>query len=528
MVQRSHGVTFIFQGALRTATNGLFMQLSLTPRVRQYDGTNIKTGEIRHFDLYAIPGQLKSTGFAHRQLPPNLAPNTKLSFDRLKRWLGECHARHTMCRSFQIEYMPKRLLEVTGSIERPSVRLCTNPSVGAYVTLSYCWGRDQLSKTTRERLERYGCDIPFHELSKTVQDAATVTLGNDDQDKQEEISKMHLVYRGAFFTVVVSSAALSYDGFLHPRVRYQPIKLAARTDDNVFTKVLLSPEYGGLCPQTHCSSAVGHFQETHLSTRIAAYGQREMIFCCLEDAHNDGGVDRPIATQAFSGALDPGNLRFGSLDHPYSWAHIISQYSRRSLSVESDKLPGIGALAEEYSLTKTVTDYLAGIWRPSTYVAPSWSWASVIGFIGYPWEGLLPSNIEILCILLDAGSTLSSSYQFGMVTGGFMSIRAGTRGLVWWKLDFDRIGRIPYGRAAALAAFKTTDVPSGDAQIRCEVDIPTEWPANTYIPLVGVEICTVMNMDHIKAYGLVLERIDSDSYRRVGWLTVYDVEGREY
>lgn len=109
-----------------------------------------------------------------------------------------------------------------------------------------------------------------------------------------------------------------------------------------------------------------------------------------------------------------------------------------------------------------------------------------------------------------------------------MSIRARTRGLVWWKLDADRIGSIPYGRAAALNAFQLTDVQSGDAQIRCEMDIPTEWPANTYIPLVGVEICTVRNMDGVKAFGLVLERIDDDSYRRVGWLTVYDADSCEY
>ncbi|KAI0446188.1 heterokaryon incompatibility protein-domain-containing protein [Xylaria telfairii] len=541
-------------------------------------------GEIGHFDLYAVPGMSQcnasaspssflslpgatpSTEFAHRQYPPNLAPNSQLSFDRLKGWLGECHFKHTTCRSFQIEYMPRRLLEVAGSTERTRVRLCTDPPIAPYTTLSYCWGRDQQSKTTRERLEQYRRDIPFRELSKTVQDAAKVTLGvglkylwvdalciiqDDDEDKQEEISKMHLVYRGAFFTVAASSAASSYDGFLHPRVQYRPMKLAARTDDNVFTEVLLSPEYGGFVSSDPLFLRGWTFQETHLSTRIAAYGQREMIFCCLEDVHSDGGIDKPVATQAFTGALDPGNLRFGSLGHPDSWAHIISHYSRRSLSVESDKLLGIAALAEEYSLTKAVTDYLAGIWkeqfllhclwkvapfrvkRPSTYVAPSWSWASVIGFISYPWtEKFSLSDIEILCILLDAETTLNSSYRFGMVSGGFMSIRARTRGLVWWKLDTDRIGSIPYGRATALTEFQSTDVPSGDAQIRCEVDIPTEWPANTYVPLVGVEICivrnNVRNMDGIKAFGLVLERIDADSYRRVGWLTVYDADSHDY
>ncbi|KAI0100093.1 hypothetical protein GGR51DRAFT_533800 [Nemania sp. FL0031] len=356
---------------------------------------------------------------------------------------------------------------------------------------------------------------------------------------------MHLVYRGAFFTIAASNAASSYDGFLHPRIPYRPMKLSARTDDNVFTEVLLLPEYGGFASSDPLFLRGWTFQETHLSTRIAAYGQREMLFCCLEGAHSDGGVNKPAATQAFSGALDPGNLRFGSLEHPHSWAHIISHYSRRSLSVESDKLLGIAALAEEYSLTKPVSDYFAGIWkegfllhclwkvapfrvsRPSAYVAPSWSWASVIGFIAYPWtETPSPSDMEIPCVLLDVGTTLASPYRFGMVTGGFVSIRARTRELVWWKLDTDRIGSIPYGRAAALTALQSTDTPNGDARIRCEVDIPAEWPTNTYVPLVSAEICTVGNMDRIKAFGLVLERMDGESYRRVGWLTVYHADNQ--
>lgn len=114
-------------------------------------------GEIGHFNLYAIPGMshrcntstflpsflsspgaTPSTEFAHRQHPPNLAPNSQLSFDRLKGWLGECHSKHTTCRSFQIEYMPRRLLEITGSTECTKVRLCTDPPIAPYTTLSYC------------------------------------------------------------------------------------------------------------------------------------------------------------------------------------------------------------------------------------------------------------------------------------------------------------------------------------------------------------------------------------------------------
>ncbi|KAI1129539.1 heterokaryon incompatibility protein-domain-containing protein [Nemania abortiva] len=519
-----------------------------------------------------------STELVHLQPPPNLAPNSQLSFNKLKGWLGECHSKHTACRSFQVEYMPRRLLEMTASAEAPRTRLCTDPPIAPYAALSYCWGRDQLSKTTRERLEQYRRDIPFRELPKTIRDAAKVTLAiglkylwvdalciiqDDDEDKREQISKMCSVYRGAFFTIAASIATTADDGFLHPRIQYRPTKLAARTDDNVFTEVLLSPVYRRL-------DVVGSplylrgwtFQETQLSTRIAAYGEREMTLCCLEDAHIDGGTGRHVVGPTYRGVLDPGNLTFRSSGHPHSWARIIETYSGRSLSVESDKLPAIAALAEEYSLTKAVTDYFAGIWRegfllyclwyvplppmqrpPSTYVAPSWSWASMVEPISYRWTDIISlTDIEISCVLLDMGTTLASSHRFGIVTGGFMSIRARTRELALFGFDPDRTFGHPSLQAAALTAFHSTDAPNEDVRIECYMDIPTDWAAKTHVPLVGVEICTVGNGKDLvdveictdryetetKAFGLVLEQIDADSYRRVGLLIVLDVDNRDY
>lgn len=510
-------------------------------------------------------GQARRNSLVHQGLPPNLAPNSPLSFNRLRGWLNECQEDHPKCRAFRTEYMPKRVLEVKEGPEHPAVRLCTNPPLASYATLSYCWGGDQHSKTTTARLGQYENEIHFDELPKTIQDAVTVTLGiglrylwvdaicivqDDADDKQEQISQMHLVYRGAYFTIAAANTPTSYGGFLEPRVRYRPTRVPARMDDNVFTDVLLSPEYSGLVTSDHLFLRGWTFQETHLSTRIAVYGPRETVFCCLEGLRNDGGSSTQTSTRtsAFSGAIDPGNQVFGSLRHPGGWLSIIEQYSRRNLTDETDKLPGIAALAEEYSQTKPVTDYFAGMWRedfllqclwtvspfrarrPAVYTAPSWSWASVIGAIGNPRITLANiGSLEAKCILLDVQTTLASSHRFGTVTAGHMKVRARVRGLAWWKLDTDRLGGIRYGRAVPLTAFQSSDSPAEDPQIRCNVDIPEEWPTNEFIPMVGMEICTAKeNTDRIRAFGLLLGRIDAHTYRRVGWLTVYDIEGCDY
>lgn len=87
------------------------------------------------------------------------------------------------------------------------------------------------------------------------------------------------------------------------------------------------------------------------------------------------------------------------------------------------------------------TDYLAGLWRddfiyglgwarphssptetrPQHYCGPSWSWASVHGFVGYEsWRG----NRGQLARFVDAGVDLfSQQHPFGMVTSGWALLR---------------------------------------------------------------------------------------------------------
>lgn len=189
-------------------------------------------------------------------------------------------------------------------------------------------------------MTQYEDEILFNTLPKTIQDAVKVTLGvglrylwvdaicivqDDTEDKLDQISKMHLVYGGAFFTIAAANAPTSYDGFLQPREQYRPTRLAARADDNVFTYVLLSSGYSGFRSSDHLFLRGWTFQETHLSSRIALYGPREMVLCCLEEVQSDGGMDiqSSAATAAFSGAVDPGNRAFGSLNHPSGWVNII-------------------------------------------------------------------------------------------------------------------------------------------------------------------------------------------------------------
>lgn len=85
-----------------------------------------------------------------------------------------------------------------------------------------------------------------------------------------------------------------------------------------------------------------------------------------------------------------------SLQSGLALHHLVQEYFRRNMSLPSDKLPAIAALAQDYA-ERRKTEYCAGLWkgsmsldllwivqsvglidrRPSTYAAPSWSWAVV-------------------------------------------------------------------------------------------------------------------------------------------------------
>lgn len=86
----------------------------------------------------------------------------------------------------------------------------------------------------------------------------------------------------------------------------------------------------------------------------------------------------------------------------YAWYSIAGNYSSRTLAKPTDKLVALSGLASllANSIPGGSDDYLAGIWRNhlaegllwhteepcarySTYVAPSWSWASMDGKISY-------------------------------------------------------------------------------------------------------------------------------------------------
>ncbi|RFN53973.1 heterokaryon incompatibility protein [Fusarium flagelliforme] len=182
-------------------------------------------------------------------------------------------------------------------------------------------------------------------------------------------------------------------------------------------------------------------QERYLSPRTLHFASTQMYFECRSDfspqdrhLEQDTGMDFKIHKRATAKDNNPAD----------SWKDIVRRYTQRYLTVESDKLPAIGGLAERVFLERGLDnspqdEYLAGLWRkdllvdlvwktfaedpkrssPTSYTAPSWSWASV----NEPAMFMGNENTQSLAVIQGAKVDLESSESpFGKVTGGWVHL----------------------------------------------------------------------------------------------------------
>lgn len=155
------------------------------------------------------------------------------------------------------------------------------------------------------------------------------------------------------------------------------------------------------------------------------------------------------------------------------WHHIVSQYTRLRLSVPTDKLPGIAAVAQRIHASRPGDEYLCGLWRSSLahdllwerryqrqyyqsykspanggvtgsgyddepledpavrlYTGPSWSWTSSSSAVTFPLdsENVVTPKLELIGFSIK----LRDGNAFGRVSpGSHLIIRAPTLACSW-------------------------------------------------------------------------------------------------
>jgi hypothetical protein len=123
------------------------------------------------------------------------------------------------------------------------------------------------------------------------------------------------------------------------------------------------------------------------------------------------------------------------------WSKIVEEYSKKNLTKESDRLIALYGIAQSIKQQYTHDEYVAGMWkkhllnqllwmtytklkksRPTTYRAPSWSWASVIGKLMFR-DILEADELEKLAKVEEVKVHTVTGKE-GQVTGGYLKIRS--------------------------------------------------------------------------------------------------------
>jgi hypothetical protein len=394
-------------------------------------------------------------------------------------WLDTCISNHPKCntRTGTADFkLPTRLLEL-GTPTPGHIRLrktSESDLKGPYMTLSHCWGSAKFLTLTAETLEQLLTGLPLSSLPQTFQDAVKVSrrLGaqflwidslcifqDSEEDWRREASCMGDVYRNSLCNIAATSAPNGSTGFFANRNTNFPdpkvIPVGSRgyhTDfyhiySNKYQETTLESEQPLL-------SRGWVVQERILPARVLHFGTRQAFWeCCtmtacetfpaglpasLSNHENILKLNDPFGSQGDDGSSAAESISKVEQNIYRYWAKVIQVYSSCNLTFQKDKLVAISGVAKALSgLFPNGTKYLAGLWapnivqdllrvrnsktptvRPTSYRAPSWSWASIDG--GVACNDLTRFSFDVT--MIESKIVLAGDDTFGQVKSGLIRL----------------------------------------------------------------------------------------------------------
>jgi hypothetical protein len=267
-------------------------------------------------------------------------------------------------------------------------------------------------------------------------DALCILQGSNKEAKDDwirESAKMESVYRKASVTISAASASSSDEGFLHPNFCLLPCS-PTHSSNGVKYLMVTIPRLIRQRREEPINSRCWTLQERLLSKNVLTFGLQELS----------------SSTDAAMFALRDTDSEKGNINRPRTlrWELVVMDYCARNLTVSNDKLIAIGGLAKYYNQL-TGDTYLCGLWKnslvrdllwirghflgsiiprptvgkPSTYRAPSWSWASIDGAVSYVMgKGVKLQNSCVELLRYDI-QLKDENNPYGMVLDGELVFR---------------------------------------------------------------------------------------------------------
>jgi hypothetical protein len=348
--------------------------------------------------------------------------------------------------------------------------------------------------------------IPLSILPKTIQDAVNVTrrlglkylwvdalciMQDSNNDWALESSKIGDIYGNATITIAAAGGSTCHAGCFiqnNPNTAHILVKMSLRLPDCGTISLCVQNEYNPIYDPLN--QRAWALQERLLSPRLLIYSVGKLSWQCQTKAAPTGIGSARLPDLFF----EETSIRLHQV-WPWNttpqnsistleilWIQISLDYSLRAITYAHDRLPALSGLARRFQdITGDV--YLAGLWketlclglmwqatyvlqsRPSTYVAPTWSWLSIQGPITYanrPRTGKDRPLFEVL----NAETVPEGSDTMGAVLSGNITLRGQVKqarqkaNRELWGVAEEQVGH-------ALVDFESEFVDSIDGPLWC-------------------------------------------------------------
>lgn len=509
--------------------------------------------------------------------------------------IDECDADHPKCRASYVGFLPTRLIFIPADTETQDISLILGDSISRetqYTALSHCWGPEESwpeCQTTAENYDQQLLGIPWANIPQTFADAITITrqlgieyiwidslciIQKDEADWKQQSVTMHQVYSNAHVTLAAVDSPDSRGGFwLGPSLYWKmPEPLLTFTwRGREYPLFLFSEPVNPTLGIVHGArfepwdrppllTRAWAFQERMVSPRTLFFGKGGLVWDCFTKGELQPDLLSELLQIPSSPCHGPKQhfAKFSTEDAPVSpfrlWHQIVSQYTRLRLSVPTDKLPGIAAVAQRIHASRPGDEYLCGVWQSSLahdllwerkyqpqyhhsyrasaslgaaigdydgepgqkpaeppYTGPSWSWVSSSAAVTFPLESEDISAPELE--LIGTSIKLRDGNPFGRVSpGSHLVIQTRNLACSWKPAPSNCIHADRYW----LRVFGSQRQAIGDVCFKLDNQRWDDWDkdavADAVLALVGFT-----ESGHARA--LVLHQFpDAKSHQRIGVL----------
>ncbi|KAH7312987.1 heterokaryon incompatibility protein-domain-containing protein [Rhexocercosporidium sp. MPI-PUGE-AT-0058] len=392
-----------------------------------------------------------------------------------QRWLSKCKAEHLTCNNQNPAFRPTRLLEIVSPTRARVVMTNDKISSLPYATLSHCWGKGKTLRLMTSNMNELQSGISIDDLPSSYREGISVCnkfgfryiwidslciIQDSLDDWRQEAMAMRDVYRNSMLNIAAAAAAENADSSFTARdaSTIPPLPIETQWEGLEHRKYFLTNAnaYRDEVAFSPLRRRAWVVQEVWLASHNLYLTKNQLWWKCCEieasEAYPEGLPEELSSQGSLTGF---GKQRYDVVGLHHSWNRLVETYSGCDLTVLSDKMMAFAGIAQHFQILLGSDDvYVAGLWysqlpqalcwfstkedrayRPSTYRAPSWSWASLEGAIRFDHNSpnAEKDSIRPLSSVVGCQASPVNQDSTGSLKGGSIEIYGSLTRIGFWN-----------------------------------------------------------------------------------------------